>query len=375
VTAIMTVALANMPALPARISATGAKTSAAGANASATGAKTSAAGANASATDANASAAGAKTSAAGANASAAGAKTSAAGTQASAAGAHASARDVSVEILLSQVNEINNLETDVPARAPVLVAELKIANTQARMATTKKSTRTAKKDTRVSKEFTEVTQVGLKARDLATKHQQEVGPRLEPNLVTNLTADLITLGAVVPAAKGAKDESVQATAHQLSALEQGHRMVTAVRTAVGRKRPGRSVSLGYGVGSKTSKLVVKDVKNALQKIVNRATRNPAEAATFGILPADVKAYTDQIAAIDSADQAQEQARAKAPQSTKERNATARRILDAVDHIVGAGVIAFANSPTERASFEALIKKTKRAVATKQTSPESPAPSA
>ena len=69
-------------------------------------------------------------------------------------------------------------------------------------------------------------------------------------------------------------------------------------------------------------------------------------------------YQAQIAAVDASDQAQEKARAAAPLSTKARNIILRRILDAVDSIAGAGIIAFANSPTERASFEALIKKAK-----------------
>ena len=79
---------------------------------------------------------------------------------------------------------------------------------------------------------------------------------------------------------------------------------------------------------------------------------------FIVLAADVTRYTAQIAAIDAADQAQEKARASAPQTTKQRNTTARKILAAVDAIAGAGAIAFDTSPTERALFEALVKKVK-----------------
>jgi hypothetical protein len=163
---------------------------------------------------------------------------------------------------------------------------------------------------------------------------------------------------IVSAVAGAKDGSVQSTAAQSSALEQGYNMVTAVRRSVARARPSRAVSLAYGVGGKLSKSLVKDVTNALQKIVNRATANAAEAASFGILAADVTAFTAQIAAIKAADQAQEQARAQAPQTTMQRNATMRRILFAVDRIAGAGMIQFANDATTRAEFEALIQKGK-----------------
>ncbi len=225
------------------------------------------------------------------------------------------------------------------------------------MASKKKSARKATDNSRIAQSATEVTQHGLKAQGLLGKYPQ-IAARLVATLATDLASDLTTMGAIVPGTQGAKHDAAQSTAAQASALEVGHNMITAVRTSVARARPGRSVALAYGVGVRINPVLVKDVVNGLQKIVNRATANATEAASFGILPADVTAFTSQLAAIKLADQQQEQARAQAPQTTKQRNATMRRILFAVDRIAGAGMIQFANDATTRAEFEALIQKGK-----------------
>ncbi len=223
------------------------------------------------------------------------------------------------------------------------------------MAATKKAAPKATNNTRVGMSATEVTQRGLKGQSLLTKYP-ELTPRLPATLASDLASDLTAMGAVVPAVTGAQHGAIQSTAEQTSALEQGYNMITAVRMSVARARPSRNVALAYGVGTKVNKLLVKDVVGALQKIVNRATAQAAEAASFGVLAADVTAFTAQIATIKAMDQAQEQARAAAPQTTKQRNATLRRILYAVDRIAGAGMIQFANDATTRELFAALIHK-------------------
>jgi hypothetical protein len=210
-------------------------------------------------------------------------------------------------------------------------------------------------ETKPNKTFTQVTQKGLKAYNLAAQYKAELGTRLDPAVPNNLSTDLASLGVIVPAAKTAAGAATAATATQNSALETGYESVSAVRKAVQRLAKDAAVKKGYGVGTKVNAHVVKDVKDALQTITNRASAQPAEAASFGITAADVATYKDQLDAITKADAAQEQARAAAPQTTKQRNATARRILASVDVIAAAGLIAFANSKTEREKFDALIR--------------------
>jgi hypothetical protein len=216
----------------------------------------------------------------------------------------------------------------------------------------------AKKDSAPKLDATAQLQRGLKAQEHYNTYKTQLDPRLDPKVIPTLATDVVDLGTVVPAAKTARAGSKQATSAQNTALETAYNSVTAVRTAVGRKQPPKDVSEAYTVGMKMHRLTVKDVKSALTTIIARATAQPVEAASFGILATDLVVYQAQIAALDAADQAQEKARATAPTSTKARNVVLRRISDAVDSIAGAGILAFANSPTERALFEALIKKSK-----------------
>jgi len=216
----------------------------------------------------------------------------------------------------------------------------------------------AKQDQHPQQKFSVIVQVGLKALDLATTYATALTGRLDPTLTPTLQKDLASLGAAVPAVLTAHGSAAAATATQNSALETGYMMASAGRLTVKHSTSDAGVRKSYGVGNKMSKLLVKDVKDGLQTLVNRATANVAEATSFGILPADVLRYQAQITAIDTADQAQEKARAGAPKTTKDRNVIAHRILNAVRKIAGAGAVAFDTSPTERAQFESLLKKAK-----------------
>lgn len=216
----------------------------------------------------------------------------------------------------------------------------------------------AKHDAHPQITFNAITQVGLKAYNLATTFPTQLAGRLAPTLLPALSTDLLSLGIAVPAVKTAHGTATAATATQNSSLDTGYQMASAGRLTVKQSTSDVGIRKGYGVGHKMSKLLVKDVKDGLQTLINRATGNVAEATGFGILPADVTRYQNQIIAIDAADQAQEKARAGAPKTTKDRNVTANRIIAAVRKIAGAGVVAFDTSPTERAQFESLIKKAK-----------------
>lgn len=232
------------------------------------------------------------------------------------------------------------------------------------------------KDAYPRKDFSAIVQVGLKAHNLAGAHQAALEPRLPSGLLDGLAADLTKLGGDVPGAQATRAEARAATASQDEALAQGYALVTAIRTAVQRSGASKDVRVAYGVGVKTSARVVKQVKAAILQIVERANSHPAEASALGILSKDVTALEDDLATITSADDSQEQRRAGAPQSTKERNRTANRILGAVDRVVAAGVVEFAKAPETRAEFEALVagsgggtKKAKQAKQAKKAAAE------
>lgn len=122
----------------------------------------------------------------------------------------------------------------------------------------------------------------------------------------------------------------------------------------------QEIRRAYGVGQRTDPARVRDVKAALQQIISRATSAPEEAAGFGLIAADVAALTTFLVALTDANTTQEKKRAHAPLSTKERNLTANRILQAAVLIAGAGMRVFADSPPTHAIFEALMAGTKKA---------------
>jgi hypothetical protein len=196
-------------------------------------------------------------------------------------------------------------------------------------------------------------QLALKAQKLATDNAAGLGDRVSPTFLVSFNSDVAALNAVsVPGAIASKQGSVQLTAAQNAALVHGHNLVTGTRTSVKGQTSDKDVLLAYGVGTVVP-LLVKNVKVALQTIADRATSNPTEAATFGVVPADVTDINAALADIAAADTAQEAARASAPKTTTDRNATAQRLLAGIKLISGAGMRAFSKDPALRAAFEAL----------------------
>lgn len=200
----------------------------------------------------------------------------------------------------------------------------------------------------------ETTQAGLKAHNLAVTHKAVLEPRLAPGVVDGLAADLTQIGIVVPGAVQTRTVARTAKVSQDVALAQGYALVSAIRAAVVRAKAAADVRKAYGVGAKVNALVVKDVKASIATIVARAEANPSEARSLGILQKDIDALKADNDAITAADEDQEKKRATAPQSTKARNQTLVRIIEATDRIAGAGILEFAKDEAIRAEFQALI---------------------
>jgi hypothetical protein len=224
------------------------------------------------------------------------------------------------------------------------------------MSTSTKKAKHAKADSKPRQDTNAINQLALKAQALALQHKDKIGPRLSTEFLASFTADLADLGDKVPAVIVAKDGKVQLTAAQNSAVLTGYNLVKGLRTTVKGYKPGKDVLLAYGVGSHVHTNVVKDVTAAIQKILDRVKAEPAEAAAFSIVEDDVKGLNAALKAIGDADDKQELARATAPQTTAQRNATARRLLDGIKKIAGAGMRAFVNDQTIYANFEALTTK-------------------
>lgn len=209
-------------------------------------------------------------------------------------------------------------------------------------------------DSYPKKQFDQITQTGLKALELGNANKAALEGRLPAGTLDGLSADLEAFGADIPAAYVTRGASKAATRTQDDALAGGYALFNAIRSNVQRRKASEAVRRAYGVGAKVSPKVVKSVSAAITQMVDRAKANPSEAAGLGILPSDVAELEADLARITSVDAEQEQLRATAPLTTKQRNQTANRIMAAVDSIAGAGIVQFAKSPTERARFEALV---------------------
>jgi hypothetical protein len=226
------------------------------------------------------------------------------------------------------------------------------------------------KDTYPAKDFTSITQTGLKAYNLANTHRPEIDARL-PGTLDALGADLETFGAAVPGTVQARHEAQAATTTQNAVLKKGYAQVRAIRATVRKTTTKKEVRRAYGIGQVTNPKVVRDVTAAIQQIVDRAAQAPQEAAEFGLSDAAIAALKTFLASLTDADVTQEKKRAHAPLSTKQRNVTANRILNAAVLVAGAGMLAFADDPVTHASFDALMESTKKTKAAKATKPPAP----
>ncbi len=199
-------------------------------------------------------------------------------------------------------------------------------------------------------------QLALKAQGLVSQYQTQIGSRLSAAFLTSFNSDVAAFPATVPAVMTTQGGKVQLTAAQAAALDTGYKLVKGIRTTVKSHTADKDVLLAYGIGSKTSKLLVKDVTAAIQTILARVQAQATEAASFNIVADDVTALQGALTAIQAADKAQEAGRAAAPQTTLQRNAMARRLLAGVKKIAGAGMRAFVSDATTYAKFEALVTK-------------------
>jgi hypothetical protein len=235
------------------------------------------------------------------------------------------------------------------------------------------------RDTRPDQGFHIIGQLGLRALNLGTTHKTVIDERA-PGVVDALALELDGLGVAIPGVLQTRHESVVATAEQNARIRQGYLLVRAVRRMVTKAKAPAEVRMAYGVGQKVQPTMYSSVTAALQGIVGRANAEPAEAAALGLGPATIADITAFLASLSDIGKAQEQKRAAAPLSTKERNMAGHRILQAVALIAGAGMIAFLNNPTTYASFDALLASSKKSSAKKGapakppiTAPASPAP--
>jgi hypothetical protein len=213
---------------------------------------------------------------------------------------------------------------------------------------------TSTNDNKPDRDFNSIGRAARAAILLADQHAKEIGARLPVGFTKQLGDDANSLDVAVPAAMNSKDSRVQLTAVQTAALRGGHKLVKGFLASVKGENPGKEVLLAYGVGVKVNPRVVKDVKAAIKKILDRLAAQPADMKRFDFIQEDVDALKTAYDVIETADRDQEDGRAAGPQVTRARNALANKILRAIKKIAGAGMRACTADPVAYAAFEALI---------------------
>ena len=79
-----------------------------------------------------------------------------------------------------------------------------------------------------------------------------------------------------------------------------------------RAKAPTDVKHAYGIGQYMNPRIVRDVKAAIQQILDRAKGDAVEARSLGIVKKDLEGMQAALAAIKDADTVQEQRRASAP---------------------------------------------------------------
>jgi hypothetical protein len=226
------------------------------------------------------------------------------------------------------------------------------------------------KATRPRTSAAQANQKGLEAHRLATRDRAELEPRLGAGVIDGLAADLAALGMVVPGALQERAEKKAATQGQYGALEDLHRMISAIRTSVVNSDLPKSAQKSWAIGQPVQKRIAKSVISAGEQIAARVDAAPEEARAIGVLPADQAALKASIAAARGADDSQEAKKISAKAATRTRDETLTRISAAAKRIASVGLLAFRTSPTKLAEYEALLSGAPRKRGT--TSPP-PAP--
>lgn len=205
--------------------------------------------------------------------------------------------------------------------------------------------------------FDATNQRGLKAVSLATKHAEELDPRLPAGHTAYLQATLEKLGAAVPNQRATRAEAQQSSRAQHDAFDDLVALLSAIRTNVRNDADATSADRKeYSVGVRLDSRVPKATLAAAAGVIRVAKAKPQRAQELGILPTDIARLEALHLAAAAADTAEDTKRATAPLSTKMRDTLNASVEAAIRKIAGAGVVAFAFDPTVRAEFEELLER-------------------
>ncbi len=200
----------------------------------------------------------------------------------------------------------------------------------------------------------DVSRVGRAALSLATKNKASIEPRLSAGLLDGLVADLDVFDGKQSAATLAKESLREATRGQNAAGEAASSFLGLARSAITRSGANATVRAAFGLSLRPNPGKVQSVITALDAFEAGAARAPDVVRAAGILTADLDKLRALRGALAASDANQEATKLTRKLPLLDRKQTQVRIEKAVDAIINAGAMAFADEPAVVALFRALV---------------------
>lgn len=192
---------------------------------------------------------------------------------------------------------------------------------------------------------------------LATEHKAALEPRLPAGTIDVLTADTNTLDEKQGAATLAKESLREATRTQDQAATAAHGFLTLARSAIERARVPAAARAAFGMSLRPTTNKISTVLTALDRFIDGATRHPDVAAEAGLLSIDIEKLRGHRAALSTADADQESTKESRTSPRINRDVVQVRVEKAIDTIINAGVLAFADNAVIVARFRGLVPRT------------------
>ncbi|MBI3180717.1 MAG: hypothetical protein HYZ28_01095 [Myxococcales bacterium] len=189
------------------------------------------------------------------------------------------------------------------------------------------------------------------ASRLAEKHKQQLTPRLDAGLGSQLTADRATLGDAEAKGMLALTAQKTSTSHERATADTAHHFVMAVRNAVDRtKGVPESLRTAIGIGDGLRPADTQKLVASLRAIASQASA----LTPCGVLASDIAKATTFAADLLTADTEQGKKRDDRAGHTEDRNDVQLRLEASVDQISARGALQFLSDKKTKERFERLV---------------------
>lgn len=159
----------------------------------------------------------------------------------------------------------------------------------------------------------------------------------------------------------ANTHAQKSTTRQLGALiERASRLSGGIREAIRRTFPDQKpLHQAFGVGGATGITTLPRALEAVDTALKGAASYPSQTAMAGILPRDLASLAAVRAELIAADMAQEGAKGTRKSGTAAVDSLQRSVIEAVDRLLAAAAMEFAEEPASLTAFRGPIPTKRR----------------